>query len=88
MFKEKFCEVLKAGDKVIVTDVYAAREPLDEAATSDLLSQYFNEKGLPSMYIREFESISDYLRKNVKAKDIVLLLGAGTVNKIADILKD
>ena len=38
------------------------------------------------LYIPEFEDIANYIKEHAKPGDLVLTLGAGNVNQIADLL--
>lgn len=82
-FKNEFCQALKESDRIIITDIYAAREPFTDAISSAMLNDLFLENGLDSVYIKEFSDIAEYLKKRIAPGDIVLLLGAGTINKLA-----
>ena len=39
-----------------------------------------------ALYISGFESIADYLRQNVGEGDIVILMGAGDIDRVAKLL--
>lgn len=87
-FKNEFCEVFKNSDFVIVTDIYAAREPFTDEISGEILASMFTENGIDAVYIPKFEDIADYLKNKVRQDDTILLLGAGTVNQIAKLLKE
>lgn len=77
-----FAEVLAKADRVIVTDIYAAREkdPGDIHAR-DLAARIPN-----AAYISSFSEIADYLKNNAKAGDVVFTMGAGSVTNIGSML--
>lgn len=87
-FKNDFCEVFQNSDYVIVTDIYAAREPFTDEISGEILARMFTENGIDAQHISSFEDIAKYLKENVRKDDTILLLGAGTVNQIAKLLKD
>lgn len=87
-FRDEFCKVFKLGDTVIVTDIYAAREPFTDKISGKMLADQFADAGIDAFYIPQFEDIATYLKENAHCDDTILLLGAGTVNQIANILKD
>lgn len=86
-FQNEFCEVFKNSDYVILTDIYAAREPFTDEISSEILTEKFLAAGINAIYIPKFEDIADYIKEHVQHDDTILLLGAGTVNQIAKLLK-
>ncbi len=87
-FKEEFCEALKRSDHVIITDIYAAREPYTDKISSAMLNELFCEAGIDSLYISDFDSIAKHLKSNLSNGDVALLLGAGTINKLAPMIAE
>jgi len=83
-FKNDFSKALVSADKIILTDIYAAREKDTGVISSRDLLNLFLKKNLPAVLISDFDEIAAEIKKDAGEKDIVLLLGAGTVNKIAD----
>ena len=79
-----FAEAFYSADKVIITDIYAAREinPGD-IHSKDLVEKLYHNN-VDVIYIEKFEDIVSYLRENTKANDLVITAGAGTVYQIAD----
>lgn len=77
-----FVKALSGAGNVILTDIYAAREK----DTGLVSSRELSEKIEGSVYIKDFEEIADYIRKNAKEGDIVLTMGAGNVCDIAPML--
>ncbi|MBQ8164694.1 MAG: UDP-N-acetylmuramate--L-alanine ligase [Clostridia bacterium] len=86
-FQNEFCEVFKNSDCVIVTDIYAAREPYTDKISASILTEKFLSNGIRAIYMPQFEDIASYLKEHVRRDDTILLLGAGTVNQIAKLLK-
>ena len=83
---EEFANALKNFDNIIITDIYAAREQNTYGVSSQDLVNKIRESGKDAKYISQFEEIVKFLKENVKEKDIVLTLGAGTVTKIGPML--
>ncbi len=75
---DDFKEVLPLADKLIITDVYSAREKYTGAVHScDLV------RATPkAVYMNDFGAIARYIKKNAKQGDLVLTVGAGDVFKI------
>lgn len=79
-----FAKVLSRAGNVILTDIYAAREK----DTGLVSSRQLAEKIDGAVYIKDFNDIADYIRKNAKEGDIVLTMGAGNVVDIGGLLVD
>ena len=86
-FKRKFAKALKEADTVILTDIYAAREPDTGLITSDDLLRLFLRKGLNAVHISDFGDIAEYVKNCASKDDTVLILGAGSVYKIAELVQ-
>lgn len=82
----EFAESLQLADKVIVTDVYAAREKNTFGITSEKLYLKLKEIGIDCEYISSFEDIACYVVKEAKKGDIIATIGAGDINKCLDII--
>lgn len=79
---DDFAEALNDDIKVIITDIYAAREKDNgKIHASDLSAKISGAK-----YIGELEDIVDYLFENVKQGDIVMTMGAGNVYNVGESL--
>ncbi len=87
-FGDDFATALKDADDLVVTDIYAAREKNPGDISSQMLNDKFLAKGINTKYISDFKDIAEYLKKEVKEDDTVLLLGAGNVNDIITYLND
>jgi UDP-N-acetylmuramate--alanine ligase len=83
---DQFSKAFGDVDKLIVTDIYAAREKDTGEINSKTLSQKISEQGVDVRYISSFEAISDYIKNNASPKDVVITMGAGDVYKIGDML--
>ncbi len=82
---ELFDEFTKSFDgvNVIFTKIYAARETNTTSINDEDLA--LKTKG--SVYIEAFEKIADYLYENAKSGDTVIVMGAGDIIKLSEILK-
>lgn len=76
---DSFSKSFKDADKVIITDIYAAREIDNGEIHSRDLANAVSKTGTDCIYISSFEEIEDYLLKNVQANDIILTMGAGNI---------
>lgn len=81
-----FAKALTDFDYIIVTDIYAAREKNTYDISSQDLVNAINNISKKAIYIKDFEDICIYLLEHANPKDLILTLGAGTVNKIGPML--
>lgn len=75
---EDFAEVLPLADRVIISDIYPAREKYDGTIHScDLAAKIHG-----AVYMNDMSAIERYLKENVKEGDMLITMGAGDVYKI------
>ena len=77
-------ELLKTGYRVIIADIYAAREK----NTIGITAKAITDKIKNARYISDFSEISEHLKANVKPDDIILTMGAGTITDLSKFLFD
>lgn len=83
---KEFSQSFYKADKVIIADIYAAREKdTGEIHSTDLVKE-INKTGQDVLYLSEFEDIALYLSQNIKDGDLVLTVGAGNVYRVGEIL--
>ena len=83
---DEFANALLNFDHILVLDIYAARESNTYNISSQDLVKKIKEHGKDALYMPDFDYCINYLKDNIKANDIVLTLGAGTVTEIGDLL--
>lgn len=81
---EDFSNAFHGLDKLILTDIYAAREKDSGIVSSSMLNDAVCAKGVNSIYIKEFEDILKYLEENLKPGDVIITMGAGDVYRIGE----
>lgn len=79
-----FASAFTDADKVIVADIYAAREIDSGDINSSMLADKINASGKEALYLNSFDSIVKYLVDNVSQGDIIITMGAGDIYKVAD----
>ena len=85
-FLPEFAEALSIADKVILTDVYAAREKDVYGCNTSNLYELMKEKNCDVCYIKDFKEIEKYVLSNCTTGDLLITMGAGDVVNIADSL--
>ncbi|GAB4182345.1 MAG: UDP-N-acetylmuramate--L-alanine ligase [Calditrichia bacterium] len=84
-FAHSFFEV----DELIVTDIYPAREKPIPGITSELLVEEIVKIGHKNCtYLSDFNEIRDYLKNHISEGDMVITLGAGSINKLSNMIKE
>ncbi len=81
---KKFAESFSDADKVIIPDIYAAREKDTGLIHSTDLVDALVKNGVDAKYMSSFESIESYLLENAKKGDIIVTMGAGNVYAIGE----
>lgn len=81
---DDFAKVLSKVDRVILTDIYAAREK----DTGLVSSKDLADKIPDALYMKTFEEIAEYIKKVACRGDIIITMGAGNVVNIGNMIKD
>lgn len=79
---DEFAEVLSQFDHIILADIYAAREENIHDISSKDLEKRILQKNANCLYLDSYQKIIKYLKENVKKGDLIITIGAGTVNQI------
>lgn len=84
MLLNSFAKAFGEADKVIIPDIYAAREKDNGLIHSTHLVEALVKNGVDAKYMPSFENIEKYILDNAKKGDIVVTMGAGNVNRIGE----
>ena len=85
-FFNQFATCFTQADVVAYLPIYSAREvPLD-GINSQELTYRAQKLGLNAVYMPDFDTVTRWIRQTVTADDILLILGAGDVVQLADML--
>ena len=68
------------ADEVIVTEIYAAREPRQEFSSAELVKAMSHPS---AHFIASLEETGDYLLKHLRKNDVLLVLSAGDADQIS-----
>ena len=83
-FLNNFAEALSLADKVVLTDIYAAREKNTIGISSKDLLAELEKLGVECYYFPSFDEIENFLLKNCINGDLLITMGAGDVVKIGE----
>ena len=83
-FLKEFGEALSKADHVILAEIYAAREKDTLGVSSEDVAACVAEYGTDVHYIKTFEEIEKYLKKNCTQGDMLITMGAGDVVNIGN----
>ncbi|MDY4561017.1 MAG: UDP-N-acetylmuramate--L-alanine ligase [Peptostreptococcus porci] len=83
---KEFAEAFYSADKVIITDIYAAREKNPGDISSKDLVEKLYHNNVDVTYIPTFEEIENYLRENLEDDDLIITCGAGPIYKVGESL--
>ncbi len=85
-FLKEFAQTLTLADKVVLADIYAARETDTLGISSETLQQEILALGRECYYFPSFDEIENFLLENCLNGDLLITMGAGDVVKIGETL--
>ena len=85
-FLKDFAQALCLADKVVLADIYAARETDTLGISSDTLKKEIEALGHECFYFPSFDEIENFLLENCTTGDLLITMGAGDVHKIGETL--
>ncbi len=85
-FLDDFAEALQNADKIILADIYAAREKNTIGIYSTDLQKKIKESGKECYYFPSFDEIENFILENCSQSDMLITMGAGDIDKIGDML--
>lgn len=85
---EDFVEALSKADRVILVPVYAARSEEGYTKTSEHITAALQEKGIDAVQFLTLDAAALAVRESVAKEDVVLVMGAGDISKIAQKIVD
>lgn len=83
---DEFVDALTLADKVVLADIYAARETDTLGISSDNIRQKLETLGKDAHYFPTFDEIENFLLENCVPGDMIITMGAGDVVKIGESL--
>lgn len=83
-FLHEFAEALSLADKVVLADIFAARENDPGDIHSTDIQKLIEKKGVPVYYFPSFEEIEKFLSEKCTHGDLLITMGAGDVVNIGE----
>lgn len=83
---DDFVEALAGADKIILAEIYAAREKnITKISSSSLVEKIRNQfPGKEVYYIENLDDIASFVLKTAQPDDLVITMGAGDIYKVAE----
>ncbi|MGN0711892.1 MAG: UDP-N-acetylmuramate--L-alanine ligase [Anaerovoracaceae bacterium] len=85
---DEFAEALAMADKLVIAEIYAAREKnVYKISSKDLVNEI--KKRYPDKdvyYFSDFDEIGNFVVNNAQSGDLVITMGAGDIYKVAEII--
>lgn len=81
---DDFARALCLADKVILADIYAARELNTLGVSSQTLAEKITKRGGDAIYLPTFRAIEDYAAEHCSPGDLLITMGAGDVVTIGE----
>lgn len=85
-FLPEFGDALALADKIVLADIYAARESDPGDISSDDIRKELEASGKEAYYFPDFAEIEEFLSKNCVNGDVLITMGAGDVVNIGESL--
>jgi UDP-N-acetylmuramate--alanine ligase len=86
---DDFARAFNLADVVLILDIYPAGEqPIDGINTPALVEKIKSFGHKNAIYAPDFETIESYIIANAREGDAVVVMGAGSVTKLSDILSE
>lgn len=81
---EDFGKAFADADRIIVTDIYAAREKDTGLIHSREIAQKIKDNGKDAQYLSSFDEIVTYLKSTLSPDDMLITMGAGDVYLVGE----
>ena len=86
---DDFVEALSLADRIVLADIYAAREANDPEISSSMLCEKLVSRGKKAWYFPTFREIEAFLMENCAPGDLIITMGAGDIVTVGeDLLKN
>ena len=86
LLADGFGKCFDGVDKLILTDIFASSEKPIDGVSIKLIYDRVKARGIKDAVIMKKDRIADHVMKIKKKGDLVLVMGAGDIKKVADVL--
>lgn len=85
---EEFVDSFKDADKIVLAEIYAAREKnIYKISSKELAEAIIKKYPYKSVaYFKDFDAIADYVLSDADEGDLVITMGAGDIYRVAEII--
>ncbi len=83
---DNFVDALGLADMTYILPIYAAREENISGISHTKLADAVVEKGRPALALQTFDDVVARITASATEKDLILVMGAGDVTQVADML--
>lgn len=83
-FLPEFAKALSKADRVVLADIYAAREKNTLGISSMDLCEAIRAEGTTCEYFPSFDEIENFLLENCTQGDLLITMGAGDIVKVGE----
>jgi UDP-N-acetylmuramate--alanine ligase len=85
---DDFAETLGLADKVVIAEIYPAREKNVHQISSKSIALKMKEDdpGRDAWFFKSFEEIASFVLNNAEEGDLVITMGAGDIYKVGDLI--
>lgn len=80
--KNDFAEVLKHFDHILLAPIYAAREINTSGISSEDIENIIKKDNPNCQTFQTYEEIISWLKEHVQENDLIITIGAGTINQV------
>ncbi|MDR0854670.1 MAG: UDP-N-acetylmuramate--L-alanine ligase [Clostridiales Family XIII bacterium] len=85
---DDFAEALALADKIVLAEIYAARENNVHQITSKSIVTKIKEdnSGKEAYFFKDFDDIAGFVLNNAEEGDLVITMGAGDIYKVGEMM--
>lgn len=83
-FLKEFAEALSLADKIVLADIYSAREINTGEISSADLQKELQRLNKEAWYFPSFDEIEDFLLENCSNGDLLITMGAGNIVSVGE----
>jgi UDP-N-acetylmuramate--alanine ligase len=85
---DDFASAFELADKIIMAEIYAAREKnIYKISSRELITEIKKKyPGKEVYYFADFDEIANFVKNNAQNGDLVITMGAGDIYKVAEII--